>query len=136
MKHPGSCSEFSAQRNAELLRAYRNVLSRKSYFNVNSDFNMVVNEPCSRFWISEERAMIVVSAMLRGQPILFSMRPTKRDMFIEIHYRVSMLRKEDPGMSLFDAVFDVVNSPAPKFYMEPPYARNIICNIKKARNTK
>ena len=67
MKHPGSCSEFSAQRNAELLRAYRNVLSKKSYFNVNSDFNMVVNEPCSRFWISEERAMIVVSAMLRGE---------------------------------------------------------------------
>lgn len=62
------------------------------------------------------------------------MRPTKREMFIELHARVCNIRNDAPEMNLYDAVFLAVNSPAPKFYMTPGYALNIIYKTKKDRH--
>ena len=92
--------------------------------------------PCSRFWVSEERATAVISAMLRGQPILDTMRPTKREMFLEIFRRVEEKQKEFPDMPLCDIVFFVVNSPAPKFYMKPKHASDTMYKIKRGHYKK
>lgn len=75
--------------------------------------------------------MAVVSAMRKGKPILDTMRPTKREMFQEIYRRVDALREKYPDSTLFDLVMEVVNSPAPKFYMRPRCAMEIIYKIKK-----
>lgn len=104
------------------------------FIDIDTAVEKVVNSPCSRFWISEERATAVISAIIRGQPILDSMRPTKREMFIELHARVCNIRNDAPEMNLYDAVFLAVNSPAPKFYMTPGYALNIIYKTKKDRH--
>lgn len=113
------------------MAAFRKILAEKPFFDINQDFEQVVNQPCSRFWISEERATAVISAIFRGQPILAAMRPTKREMFTEIYHRVQAIRKEEKDMPLCDIVFEVVNSPAPKFYMHPNYARKVIYQIKQ-----
>ena len=75
--------------------------------------------------------MVVVAAMLKGKPVLNAMRPTKRKMFQEIYNRVIELRKTLPNASLFELVMKVVNSPAPKFYMRPRCAMELIYKIKK-----
>lgn len=136
MKHQGNTSDFTHKRNHELMRAFRQVLAKKHYFNIKKDFEQVVNMPCSRFWVSEERATAVISAILRGQPILDTMRPTKREMFLEIYSRVQEKQKEFPEMPLCDIVFFVVNSPAPKFYMKPKHASDTIYKIKRGHYKK
>ncbi len=131
MKHNGNNSHFKHMRNTELMRAFRQVVKEQPFFDVSCDFELVVNQPCSRFWVSEERATAVVSAMLRGLPVTDIMRPTKKEMFEEILSRVKGKIQECPNIALCGAVFFAVNSPAPKFYMEPLYAREIIYKIKR-----
>ena len=135
MKYHGCILEFTDARNKELLRAFREALSASDYIDISSISTAVVNMPCSRFWVSEERAMVVIAAMLKGKPILNSMRPTKREMFNEIYKRVKALRSAYPHLTLFDLVTQVVNSPAPKFYMRPRCAMEIIYKIKKKSNS-
>jgi hypothetical protein len=86
--------------------------------------------PSRRFWISEERAAIVLSAMMKGDN-LKGMRPTKREMFQELYRRALAIKKKQPNIKPFRLALMVVNQPAPKFYMEPGYAKNIISSFKK-----
>lgn len=129
MKHQGSRPDFTDLRNRELMLTFRRVLAERRYFNVREDFRLVVDQPCSRFWVSEERAAAVVSAMLRGRPVLAGMRHSKQEMYREIHRRVLAMRASDPSAPLFDLVFAVVGSPAPRFYLSPKYAADIIYRI-------
>ena len=133
MKKSGHTSYFTSQRNRELMQAFRRVLAQKRYFDIKKDFQLVVEQPCSRFWVSEERATAVISAMLRNQPILYTLRPSKQEMFLEIYLRVLALKAESPSAPLFDLVFSAVNSPAPKFYMTPKYASDTIYKILKSK---
>ena len=131
MKYRGCILEFTHQRNDELMRAFREALDKRPFIDISEVSEVIVNMPCSRFWVSEERAMVVVSAILKGKPVLDTMRPTKREMFQEIFNRVALLRQQQPHAQLFDLVMEVVNSPAPKFYMRPRCAMEIIYKIKK-----
>ena len=131
MKYRGCILEFTHQRNDELMRAFREALDKRPFIDISEVSEVIVNMPCSRFWVSEERAMVVVSAIIKGKPVLDTMRPTKREMFQEIYNRVCLLRQQQPDAPLFDLVMDVVNSPAPKFYMRPRCAMEIIYKIKK-----
>lgn len=130
MKYPGSILDFTHQRNDELLRAFREQLALADYVVMPEIFEKVANSPTRRFWVSEERAAIVISAMLSGKP-LPRMLPTKREMFEEIFRRFIKCRKAHPGISLADAIAIVVHSPAPKFYLTPRTAGEIIYRIKK-----
>lgn len=96
---------------------------------------MVAESPSSRFWVSEERASIVVSAMLAGKP-LPRMNKNKLEMFKEIFTRFLQLKKIFPKRSVYDLVFDIVNQPAPKFYMTPRTVGEYINRIKNCRNGK
>ena len=123
--------EFTQHRNKELIRAYREVMNNSGYIDIEKISREIVNSPCERFWVSEERATVVVSAMTKGRNILKAMRPTKREMFREIYKRVKKLRKTDKKSALSWLVAKVVNSPAPKFYMKPRCAMEIIYKIKR-----
>lgn len=118
MKSFGSVLAFTRERNAALLKAYREQVDAASFVRLNEIGEKIVNSPSPRFWVSEERAAAVVSAIMRGNPVLETMRPTKREMFEEIHRRVMALKEQHPDWHLCQLVFNVVNSPAPKFYME------------------
>lgn len=131
MKPFGSILEFTRERNADLMRAYRYQIGRTRNIRMREIRNAIVNMPASRFYVSEERATIVVSALLSGRDLPESMRPAKREMFSEIYRRVLELRKKHPSATVFQLVCEVVNSPAPKFYMRPRAAMDIIYKIKK-----
>lgn len=117
------------------MAAYRIVQKEVLFFQVRKDFQKVVNHPCSRFWVSEERSLAVVSRWMKvGDRAFDGMRQSKMEMFREICIRVEKIMKEVDGILLQDAVFRVVNGPAPKFYMSPGYARNIVYRQIKHRS--
>lgn len=130
MKPFGSILAFTRERNAALLEAYREQVKAARFVKLNEIGARIVSSPAPRFWVSEERAAAVVSAIMRGKPVLKSMRPTKREMFGEIYRRVVALKKQHPEWHLCELVHEVVNSPAPKFYMEVSSALERLFKIR------
>lgn len=131
MKHHGCTCDFTIQRNRELMQAYRHACGKRTFVVRREVCEEVANSPCSRFWVSEERAAAVVSGLLKGRYALDDMSRQKRDMFLEIFKRVTKIMDENPDVKLRDAVFDAVNSPAPRFYMT---TRSVIQIIWQIRN--
>lgn len=130
MKSFGCTLAFTNERNDALLKAYRQQVADARFIKLNIIGQNIVNSPSPRFWVSEERAAVVISAIMRGKPILKSMRPSKREMFEEIHRRVLILKSKHPDRHLCHLVHEVVNSPAPKFYMEPSSALERLFKIR------
>lgn len=92
-------------------------------------FEQVANSPCSRFWVSEERAAIVISTLLAAK-VIPNMRKNKREMFDEIFRRFLIARGQYPEKSIYALAIMVVNQPAPKFYMTPRTVGELIYRIK------
>lgn len=113
------------------MKVFRAKTANSQHIDIDKISEEVANSPCSRFWVSEERAVIVIHDIIRGRPVLDTMRQYKREMFAEIHRRVMELQKKHPKLSLMQLVIKVVNSPAPKFYMKP---RSVMQTIYKIRS--
>lgn len=129
MKHFGSILEFTRQRNDEIMRVYRYHLSQSDRIFLPCIYELVSDSPASRFWVSEECAANVVSAMMAGKT-LPRIRPNKREMFEEIFRRYCILQKQFPDRTISGLVSDVIHQPAPKFYIAPLSIREIIRKIK------
>ena len=129
MKYFGSTLRFTESRNNDLMRVYRSLISKTDYINVIDIFEQVALSPASRFWVSEDRAAAVISAMHSGKK-LPAMLPNKREMFEEIYRRFLKERQLHPDKSLYWLVATVVNQPAPKFYFTPRTVGEIIYRIK------
>lgn len=129
MKYFGSILDFTKQRNADLMRVYRDRLAEASIIVMPVIFQLVAYSPASRFWVSEERAAIVISAMAAGKPMP-RMRSNKREMFEEIYRRYLLMRKDYPDKSVYELVTKIVNQPAPKFYLTPRTVGEFIYRIK------
>lgn len=90
----------------------------------------IANRGSKRFWVSEERAAIVIARMMRGDR-LRKMKPLKREMYFEIFRIVKRLKEQYPDMPIYKLSFKAVNTPAPKFYMTPKSIKVIIYKIKR-----
>jgi len=129
MKKIGSVVEFTPQRDEELLKAFKSQLHLLGTIPLQEIFTRAAMQPASRFWVSERRAMIVISKMIKGDRIL-SMNPKKREMFYEIYRRVRSIIKDEPDITLTEATFRAVNSQAPEFYLTPKSARAMIYRLR------
>ncbi len=129
MKKLGSKSDFIPQRNKELLDAFKQELYQLGSISNDRIFSRAAHRTASRFWVSEQRAAVVVSKMMKGDN-LQSMNRKKREMYFEIFRRVMDIRKKNPKTTIYDAVFEVVNSPAPEFYLTDKSARVLIYQIR------
>lgn len=132
MKHTNSKFEYEQQRDENLLRVYRSLLGASSLQNMEDIYRRAVMTPCERFWVSEERALAVVSRMAKDyNGSLHQMWPLKRKMYKEIYKRTQKLMEQ--GYSRAEAVFAVVAQPAPEFYLTPGSAKVILCRMKKKK---
>lgn len=131
MKYHGCTLEFTAERNKQLIQAFRRALAAHKHIEINQIAHEVVNTPCTRFWVSEERAVTVINALIKNKPILRVMRQSKREMFREIYARYRKLRKIHPTLPVKQIVAKIINSPAPKFYMQPRCAIEIIYKLRR-----
>lgn len=129
MKRLESIVAFTQERNADLMRAFRQQLALAHHIILPDIFERVAHSPSSRFWVSEERAAIVICAMLKGKPFP-RMGNNKRQMFEEIYRRFLIERGENPETSVYELVAGIVNQPAPKFYLTPRTVGEIIRRIK------
>ena len=129
MEYFGSILEFTRARNIDLMRAYREKLAEASIIVMPVIFELVAESPASRFWVSEERAAIVISTMATGKPMP-RMRRNKREMFEEIYRRFIIMKQEFPDKSVYELVTNNVNQPAPKFYLTPRTVGEFIYRIK------
>lgn len=130
MKYFGSNIKFVHERNADIMRAYRSKMREAAVIRPPEIFRQVAESPASRFWVSEERAAIVISAMESGKPLPANMIPTKREMFTEIFRRYRLLRAQKPQSTIIELVTIVVHQPAPKFYFTPRTIGEFIFRIR------
>lgn len=130
MKPHGSHYEYEDQRNDNLMEVYHEIIVKANHVRMPDVYEQVANSPSRRFWVSEERATIVVSSMMRGDS-LDRMRPLKREMYNEIYRRAMALRDKSPKMPISQLVAQVLEQPAPKFYITPGSAKVLICKIRK-----
>ena len=135
MKHKGSKFEYEDERDKDLMRAYHEQLESCDTIVLSDIFRKVVAMPSERFWVSEERAAIVIGSMLRGNK-LEKMRHNAREMYFEIYKRVLSEREKYPDKSIGEIVFHVIRQPAPKFYLTPDSARVIVTRIKREKYSK
>ena len=70
MKKKGAVVEFTPQRDEELLKAFKSQLHLLGTIPLQEIFTRAAMQPASRFWVSERRAMIVISKMIKGDRIL------------------------------------------------------------------
>lgn len=135
MKKTGNICEFSKERDTALMAAYRAELSENLSTSIDRIAEAVAHRPCSRFWVSEERAVAVMSAMMRGKDVTTGMHASKRRMYMEIYRRFAMVRAASPDTSIASAVAEVIYTSAPEFYLSPRYVRDrIILNRSKTAN--
>ena len=130
MKSKGSSATYRQERDKDLIRVYREVIARHTHIHLPSVIEEVVSSPSKRFWVSEERAKIVIAEMTRGKS-LENMNQTRRNMYIEIYRRVLLMQQSRPDLPLSRLVELVIDEPAPCFYLTPQSAKVILHRIKK-----
>lgn len=132
MKKKGTISQLQHERDDDLMRAFQQELAGRPHILLPEVLNAVVTSPSKRFWVTSERAAIVIYNMMKGDE-LEHMRPLKRKMFREIYRRVMKLKANYPQLSIPILTEQVVAEPAPEFYITPGSAKVIISRIRKRR---
>lgn len=130
MKYKGSDTLFKKQRDNNIMAVYHKLIESNNEIGLKHICEMIVNTPAERFWVSEERAAVVVSAMMKGDKLL-TMRQTKREMFYEIYRRIQHLASKHKDLDILELATIVVRQPAPKFYLTPMSARRYIMNARR-----
>lgn len=130
MKHFGNYAEYIDERNRDLMQVYRGQLKQCKVIVLQDVFRKVVNMPARRFYVSEDRAAIVIATMLKGDK-LRNMQAIKREMYEEIFSRFKVLQHKFPMASIMALVSEIISQPAPKFYLKESSAKVIVYRIKK-----
>lgn len=127
MRKKGSNAEYTSERDSELYTEFLKLL-RTSDMPLGEMFGAAARQPCSRFFVSLERAAAVVVPMLRGAVTSLpdSVYEGRKRMYAEIAGRALELMEDDPEMLPTHAVERVINGPAPEFYLSDWAARQII----------
>lgn len=126
MRKEGAKSYFKEARDAELSALFRKMLCETEMNSLNELFAAVVKQPSSRFWVSEDRAAIVVRDVIHRGYDLRQMKLQTARMYAEILKRVLKIREKNPERDIYSIVFEVVNSPAPEFYLTSDSAKVLI----------
>lgn len=123
--------EYSKERSDDLMRAYDEYIASCDYICMSDVYNKIVNMPSRRFWVSDLRATLVISGMIRGNAHLEKMCQSKREMYEEIYRRVLSLSERYPNKPIPELCAMAVVQPAPKFYLAPSSARIMVIKARK-----
>lgn len=129
MKNFGSIFEYEQERNDNLLRLYHHLISEVKFICSEEIYKKMTDSPSDRFWVSEERATVVILRIIKGDKLLY-MGKNKREMFFEIYKRAMKMKRQNSSLSIPQIAFRVVRQPAPKFYLTEGSIKVIISKIK------
>lgn len=130
MKHKGSRCDFTKERDADILRAYKEVISVRDNIGLLEIERRLLQSPSKRFWVSVDRAYNVILNMLNGKSIS-NMNSQKIEMFQEIFRRYKIYSKEHPSLTKMDVIWHVCNQEAPSFYLTPKSMHVILHRVRK-----
>ncbi len=130
MKFKGSSCDFTQERDADLLRAYREIISGRDNFSLSEIERRILQSPSRRFWVSEGRAYRVILDLLKGKSIDY-MIPTRKAMFMEIFRRFQIYSKEHPSLTKMEIIWHICNEEAPSFYLTQYTIHVILCRVRK-----
>lgn len=131
MKNRKRTCEYLNSRNEELRKACRAFMMKEGG-TVTEMFEAVAKVPVKRFYISEERALRLLRHKRRTGRWPDDMIPSRRVMMGVIEKRFNELRALRPEESMEQIIFEVVNSPAPGFFLTPQSIRAIFYSSRKA----
>lgn len=129
MKHKGSTCDFMDDRNRELLSAFIEELGSMESSAISDIWPRLSRREASRFYVSETRALSVLRHRRRtGRfPAMHSLR---REMYEHLWQLYCQRKEREPWMPEKDIVYEIVNSPAPNFYLTPGSIRTIIYSLR------
>lgn len=130
MKQKGFVCDYIEERNADLLRAYKEIISVRDNISLSEVVAELAKSPSKRFWVSESRAYKVVLEILKGKS-LEHMIPMRRQMFLEIFRRYQVYSAQHPSLTKVDVVWHVCNEEAPSFYLTPKSITTILSRVRK-----
>lgn len=130
MKHNGCVVECLEKRAEELEQTYYDLLADSEYISKSQIYSLVAESTCSRFWVSSERAAVVIARMSDGYPMP-SMRRKKKEMYDEIYQRYVVLRGQHPHKTIPELIEMIIHQPAPSFYMEPRSIAQVLKRMNK-----
>lgn len=135
MKHVGCVTNFKTERGKALYKAFVEEMGECKGLTINELCIRVSTKPSPRFWVSEERAAVVVSRIFKGD-LLIEMSKQKREMFFEIAEKVGDVLKHHKGMSINEACIKVVNGKASRFHLTPMTIKVLIGNYRRKKKLK
>ena len=130
MKKPNAVCDYTQSRNRNLRSVFYKCLGSKSG-NMKDVYAAMADFPADRFYISEDRAYFLIYKKRKTGRWPAGMQPKKLSMIRTIDRRVKALRSMHPGLSLKEAVFRVVNSPAPRFYLTVGTIKVILSSTRR-----
>ena len=131
MKKKGNVVQHNGARDTELYCVFMNLLMNSRGVALRELYGLSAKRGCSRFWVSEERAYEVVRRLRRGESFP-DLTESRRRMYAEIAERVDAIMKRDPEMPLLHAVRQVVNGPAPEFYLTAETVKTLVNRRRRA----
>lgn len=114
------------------MAAYRRVIGSNDVLSNSEYYHKIVNTPTSRFFISLQRAYMMLVNVRKNILVLDKISmPLKREMYKEIYRRFIVRRKYDDVSSDKEILSKVINSQAPRFYISARSAELLINNLRK-----
>ena len=132
MRHKGNNTDVITQRNDDLMHEYHKIINESEYILLDDIVCQLANMPAPRFYVSEERAAFVLSAMHHGKK-LKGMQKNKKQMFQELYRRAKKIIKNMKTVDWTDWIeiaHTIIVQPAPKFYITPGSIKVVISRAK------
>lgn len=123
--------EYATERMEDLMGRYDEYITSCKYIRMPELYKTIAEMPSRRFWVSDIRAANVVSSIMRGDDVLKTMHPLRREMYEEIYRRVLELRREKTNLGISESCAIVVKQQAPKFYLTPKTVKVMVCKARK-----
>ena len=130
MKYKDSRCYFIEERDADLLRAYKEIINVRDNIRLSEIEEKLAQSPSRRFWVSEGRAYRVILDLLKGKSI-DHMIPTRKAMFLEIFRRFQIYSEEHPSLTKMEIIWHICNEEAPGFYLTEYSIHVILCRVRK-----
>lgn len=155
-KHAGSKTPYFDDRNKELLLAFRKakktLLEEKGYIRLEEALDIARHSRCSRFFVSENRASLVLRKMIafdrqvdrigegdcerRPEDPLGKMLYQRRRMFSHLYAVYKRIKAEQPGSTHEELVTMACATPADEFYLTINSTCEILNRITRSKKSK
>lgn len=143
MKKKGAKCDWLDARNESLRRELNRRLDGSDR-GIGHVYRNLAHAPAPRFFISEEQAFREVKRLIRARcqgaaalsGLLRGKMPNRARMLRDILKGVDALLSSSPSLPLREAVYQVVNSPAPSFYLTPASMHIILCRHRRCLKSK